>query len=301
MAAPIPFVHDTDVAYGRAIEVSPLIRRIVARNPGPFTYTGTGTYIVGRGRVAVIDPGPDDPDHIAALTEALRGETVTHILVTHTHRDHSPGAAALKQAVGAATHGHGPHATPPADHGVAIEEGVDHGFAPDESLRHGDTVTGPGWTLEAVHTPGHTANHMCFALREEAALLTGDHVMGWSTTVVAPLDGDMGHYMDSLRLVMARAPKTLWPTHGAPVRNVAPFLKAFLQHRLDREAEVAAALAAGLTRIGDIVARLYRGLDPRLHGAAALSVHAHLLHLINTRQAASDAPGDMQADFYPRS
>src|SRR5579864_5559789 len=199
MAVEIPFRREVTFDYGIADRVSPLIRRVVARNPSPFTFKGTGTYIVGHGQVAVIDPGPDLAAHVDAILDALRGETVTHIVVTHTHLDHSPAAAALKQATGAKTYGFGPHGSGRAEDrtgvGGVTEEGGDHAFRPDIAMREGDAVQRPGWRLEAVHTPGHTSNHLCFALAEERALFSGDHVMGWSTSVIAPPDGDMRAYM----------------------------------------------------------------------------------------------------------
>ena len=194
----VPFVHEQSVAYGVAARVSPLVRRVVADNPSAFTYHGTGTYIIGHGEVAVVDAGPADPRHVEAILEATRGETITHQLVTHTHSDHSPATAPLKAASGASTWAFGPHGSGRATGEVVVEEGGDMDFRPDHKVRHGDVIAGKGWTVECVFTPGHTSNHMCFALREERALFSGDHVMGWSTTVVAPPDGDMAAYMRSL-------------------------------------------------------------------------------------------------------
>ena len=216
----IPFVRELDVDYGRADAVSPLIRRVIAANPGPFTFTGTGTYIVGRdgagAGVAVIDPGPPDDAHLAALLTAVQGQRVSHVLVTHTHRDHSPLARPFARAVGAPVLA----ARPPArvvHASGALDEDDDEGFAPDEILSGGEVLAGDGWTMEAMATPGHASNHMAFVLREENALFSGDHVMGWSTTVVAPPDGDMTAYMASLDAVIARGFSTIWPTHGAPI------------------------------------------------------------------------------------
>ena len=274
--------------YGRLEQVSPLIRRIVARNPGPFTFLGTGTYVVGRGRVAVIDPGPDLASHVAALLSGLAGESVSHILITHTHLDHSPAAAALQAATGAPTYGFGPHGR----RGETGESGADLDFTPDHRLADGDSVAGPGWRLEALHTPGHASNHLCFALPEEQALFSGDHVMGWSTTVVSPPDGDMGDYYASLDRVAARSFGRLWPTHGPPVTEVAPFLQAYKAHRLAREGQVLEQLAQGRERIAEMVPIIYADVDSRLHPAAAHSMLAHLIHLVRTGRAASDgAPG----------
>jgi glyoxylase-like metal-dependent hydrolase (beta-lactamase superfamily II) len=284
----IPYVRDIDVAYGRCDAVSPLIRRVIARNPGPFTFTGTGTYIVGRGSVAVIDPGPDLPEHLEALRRALDGERVSDIVVTHTHNDHSPLSRPLADATGARVWGRPAPAV--RDDASFMDEAHDHAFAPDRLADDGDRIEGPGWTLEAIATPGHASNHVCYALAEETALFSGDHVMGWSTTVVSPPDGDMGDYYASLDKIAARAFSTLWPTHGPPVTDVAPFLAAYKAHRLARENQILERLAAGQTRIRDMVPVMYADVDPRLHPAAAHSVLAHLIHLVRTGVAASDGP-----------
>jgi len=207
MAVEIPFNRSPDLPPGEARQVSPLIRRIVAPNPSAFTFHGTGTYIVGRGKVAVIDPGPMIESHLQAILDALPGESVSHILVTHTHLDHSPLARPLQRATGAPVWGCGPHGNGKHERGVKVEEGGDMAFAPDRQLAHGDVVEGAGWTMEAVHTPGHTSNHLCFALREETALFTGDHVMGWSTSVVGPPGGDVDRYLDSLGKLLAEHPE----------------------------------------------------------------------------------------------
>ncbi|MDE2485755.1 MAG: MBL fold metallo-hydrolase, partial [Alphaproteobacteria bacterium] len=210
----IPYVRKLDFAYGRSDQVSPLIRRVIANNPGPFTFLGTGTYIVGRGEVAVIDPGPDDDAHLEAILAAVQGERVTAIVITHHHSDHSPLAGPLKERTGAPIYGCAVTAHAEDDGAVRMEAGHDLGFAPDVSLCDGGTVAGPGWTLEAIPTPGHTSNHLCYALPEENACFTGDHIMGWSTTVITPPDGDMTDYLESLRRIRARGFSTLWPTHG---------------------------------------------------------------------------------------
>ena len=216
MAVDIPFRRDFAYDYGKLEPVAPGIRRIIARNPGPFTFRGTGTYVVGEGQVAVIDPGPDLPEHVEALLMDLAGEEVTHILVTHTHRDHSPAAAAVKEATGAPTYGFGPHAG--GRRGEAgVEEGGDWDFTPDIVVKDGDEIAGNGWRFEAVHTPGHTSNHLCFALPDQGILFSGDHVMGWSTSVIAPPDGDMASYMASLDKLLGRRDAVYWPTHGPAI------------------------------------------------------------------------------------
>jgi glyoxylase-like metal-dependent hydrolase (beta-lactamase superfamily II) len=293
----IPFVREIEFEYGRCDPVSPLIRRVIADNPGPFTYVGTGTYIVGHGVVAVIDPGPDLDGHLQALLAALEGERVSHILVTHHHADHSPLARPLAEATGAIIHGRRAPRLAAMASNLALEAGEDEGFRPDVEIADGDVFAGPGWTLRAVTTPGHTSNHVCFALQEENALFSGDHVMGWSTTVITPPDGDMGDYFDSLDKVKALDFDTLWPTHGAPVRDVAPFLQAYADHRRAREAQILAALAAGQTRIKAMVPSLYAAVDPRLHPAAAMSVLAHVLLLVREGRVICDGPAGLDADY----
>ena len=296
-AAVIPFVRDFEFAYGRCDRVSPLIRRVVAENPGPFTFTGTGTYIVGHGTVAVIDPGPPMAAHLDALIAALSGETVSHILVTHTHADHSPLAQPLAEALGGV-----PilAAEPPrltAGDDKTGEEGADLSFRPSVILTGGERIEGPGWAIEALATPGHASNHMAFALLEENALFPGDHIMGWSTTVVMPPDGDMDAYLDSLERVRQTGFATLWPTHGPPVTDVAPFLLAYRDHRLAREAQIVARLEAGDRTIAEMVPVLYATVDRRLWPAASLSVLAHLIRLARhgivawTSSGEGDLPG----------
>jgi len=302
----IPYVQQFDFAYGRCDQVSPLIQRVIADNPGPFTFTGTGTYIVGRdmpgARVAVIDPGPEDEAHLHALLRAVKGRTVSHILVTHTHRDHAPLSRALAEAVGGApilaAKPHGPtvHAFDAIDQ-AAMDEDDDADFKADIILSDGDRIEGDGWTLEAMATPGHASNHMAFVLREENALFSGDHVMGWSTTVVAPPDGDMTAYMASLERVLARGFSTLWPTHGPAITQVAPFLKAYRHHRLEREAQIMARLAAGDETIAEMVPALYAAVDPRLWPAASLSVLAHLIALVDRGLVAATPQPVLEARY----
>jgi glyoxylase-like metal-dependent hydrolase (beta-lactamase superfamily II) len=288
----IPFDRSFSAPYGESVRVSPLIARVLANNPGPFTFKGTGVYIVGERDVAVIDPGPLIAEHVDALKRALEGKRVSHILVTHTHSDHSPAAAPLKEWSGAKTYAFGPHGSGKADDGVKVEEGGDRDFVPDVRVKDGDVISGNGFAFECVYTPGHTSNHMCFALAEEKALFTGDHVMGWSTTVVTPPDGDMAQYMASLRKLQARDDAILYPTHGGPVRAPAPFLQAYVDHRREREAQILAAIRDGVSTIPDMVARIYADVDKRLHPAAARSVLAHLIQLEQEGRVVGEGAGN---------
>ena len=292
----IPYVRDIQFEYGACDQVSPLIRRVVANNPGPFTYVGTGTYIVGRGEVAVIDPGPAMDEHLEAILAATAGERITHIVVTHHHLDHSPLAAPLKARTGATVYGCPlGHAVEAAE--VQMEAGEDEAFRPDVVVCGGGVLQGKGWTLEAIPTPGHTSNHICYALAEENALFCGDHIMGWSTTVISPPDGDMGAYFRSLELIKARGFDVLWPTHGPPVTDVQPFIEAYIAHRRAREAQILAQLAEGRTRIKEMVPILYKDVDPRLHPAAAHSVLGHMIQLVREgRVLTSGAPG-LDSDY----
>ena len=296
MPVEIPFLREFSFEYGRLEPVAPGVRRILARNPSPFTFKGTGTYVVGHGEVAVIDPGPDLDDHVAALLAGLEGEQVTHILITHTHRDHSPAAKALKAVTGAPTYGFGPHAGGRRGD-TAVEEGGDWDFTPDVRVRDGDEIDGAGWRFEAVHTPGHTSNHLCFALPEEGILFSGDHVMGWSTSVVAPPDGDMSAYMGSLDKLLGRSDQVYWPTHGPAILAPQPHVRAFLAHRREREAGILDCLAGGPRHIVEIVPKLYIGLAPGLHRAAGRSVHAHLLDLVSRGVVAADGPATIEAIY----
>lgn len=299
----IPYVREFDFAWGRRDQVSPLIQRVIAENPGPFTFTGTGTYIIGRdapgAAVAVIDPGPPDDRHLDALIRAVAGRRVSHILVTHTHRDHSPLARPFARAVG------DPPilAARPPERTIHAsgdsEEGDDDAFTPDIELSDGQTITGDGWTLEVLATPGHASNHLAFALIEENALFCGDHVMGWSTTVVAPPDGNMGDYLASLDRVIAREFSTLFPTHGAPITDPAPFLAAYRAHRLERERQILDRMAAGDRTIAAMVPVLYNAVDRRLWPAASLSVLAHLIKLIDDGLVSADPGATLDAIYAP--
>jgi glyoxylase-like metal-dependent hydrolase (beta-lactamase superfamily II) len=291
MSDDIPFDKNFQLPPGQAEEVAPGIRRLVAPNPGPFTFTGTVTYILGRGQVAIIDPGPDDQRHVDAILSAIKGEEVAHIFVTHTHRDHSPATAPVKAATGATVYAEGPHrAARPLHIGEAkrLDSGGDQNFMPDHRLRDGDVIEGEGWTLEAVATPGHTANHMAFALRGSDILFSGDHVMGWSTSIVAPPDGSMRDYMNSLEKLRARSEDMYLPGHGPAVRDARRFVRHFVQHRKAREAAILRRLGRQPTDIPTIVSEVYAGLDPRLTGAAGLSVLAHIEDLVTRGVVATD-------------
>ena len=290
----IPYVRDIEIEYGRCDQVSPLIRRVTANNPGPFTFKGTGTYIVGQGEVAVIDPGPAMDEHLQAIMAATAGETITHIFVTHHHLDHSPLAAPLKARTGATIYGCAVAShDEEEDGGVKMEAGHDLSFKPEVSLCGGGRViSGPGWTMEAIATPGHTSNHICFALREENACFSGDHIMGWSTTVITPPDGDMTDYLKSLDEIRRRRFDVMWPTHGPPIRDVDAFIAAYAEHRQERLDQLTTALKAGPARIRDLVPRLYADVDSRLHPAAARSMLGGMIHLVRQGILATDGePG----------
>ncbi|MDJ0767982.1 MAG: MBL fold metallo-hydrolase [Ilumatobacter sp.] len=316
MAGP-EFLALDEVEYGRVDQVSPQIRRVIAENPSKFTYRGTGTYLVGRGDVVVIDPGPRLESHRRALEQALDGERVRAILVTHCHADHSPLSTWLRDVSGAPTIAFGPHPRPdpavvadvPADElepasdagdradagapaGVVIEESTDHDFRPTDAVVDGDVVvSGRGLTITAVHTPGHTSNHTCWAFAEEETLFTGDHVMGWSTTVVSPPDGDMAAYFASLRGVADRDDRVLWPTHGPCRTDGRRYVESLLVHREEREAAIVRALAAGPTTVPAIVEVLYADVRRELHKPARRSVWAHLVKLVAEGRAAVEAGG----------
>lgn len=260
---------------GKLLSLTRRVRRIVANNPGAMTFTGTCTYVVGQGEVAVIDPGPDLPQHIAALLDALLHERVTHILVTHTHRDHCGAAAALKAATGARLVGCAAYTAP--EHAAEVLENAHEPlYAPDAVMADGDVIAGRDFTLESVATPGHTGNHLSFALAAEKALFSGDHVMAWSTSVIIPPDGGMSDYMASLEKLQHRSETIYWPGHGAPVQEPQAYLAALVRHRRRREASILAELAKGPASVAELVAAIYRQLDPALHAAARLSVTAHL-------------------------
>jgi glyoxylase-like metal-dependent hydrolase (beta-lactamase superfamily II) len=287
----IPFDKSFDLPPGKVEEVVPGVRRLLANNPSPFTFRGTLSYIVGRGQVAVIDPGPLDEAHIAALLDAVREDTVTHIFVTHTHRDHSPAVPRIKAATGALVLAEGPHrAARPLHVGEAprLDASNDIEFRPDRALADGEIVGGSGWTIEAVATPGHTANHMAYAFKEANVLFSGDHVMAWSTPIVAPPDGAMSDYMASLDKLALRPEPIYLPGHGGPVREAPRFVRYYIRHRQAREASILRRLAKGEADIPAIVRAIYIGLDSRLIKAAGLSVLAHLEDLVTRGLVATD-------------
>ncbi|NNC59343.1 MAG: MBL fold metallo-hydrolase [Erythrobacter sp.] len=256
----------------------PLVGRILAPNPSPYTFTGTQSYIVGtEGEVAVIDPGPAEPDHIDAIVNAIGDDKLVAIMCTHTHRDHSPAAAPLAKLTGAPIVGCAPLVI--ATDLPRADEAFDTSYAPDRVLEDGEAMTGRGWTLRAVHTPGHTSNHLCFALEETSALFTGDHVMGWSTSVVIPPDGDMGHYMDSLDRLYQREDRVYYSAHGAPITKPRQLVRGMIGHRRQRENQIMRHLGDKPLQLPDFIPLMYKGLDPRLDKAAQMSVLAHLIDL----------------------
>lgn len=299
----LAFNRDFDVVYGRPERLSGLVRRVACANASPFTFKGTVSYIVGEGEVAIIDPGPDDGDHLRALLDAIGGETVSHIVVTHSHRDHCELVARLKAATGAVVCGYGPKVGAgrlgPASGDVTLDAAADAGFQPDLHLAHRDVISGRGWTLEAVHTPGHTSDHLALALPEENTLFSGDHVMAWSTSVIAPPDGSMAEYMASLRLLLDREEQVYWPGHGPAVEAPRRFVRALIAHRQMREAAIFDRIRRGDRTVLEIVRAVYADLDPRLHRAAAISALAHVEHLVAQGKVQAKGPLSLETEFRP--
>jgi glyoxylase-like metal-dependent hydrolase (beta-lactamase superfamily II) len=276
------------------------VRRVTAPNAGPFTFHGTNTYLIGERQIAVLDPGPADPDHIAALLRAAGDARIRHILVSHTHRDHSPGARLLQAATGAPVLAEGPHrAARPLRDGedAASDAAADLEFRPDELLANGAVVETGDYRIETVATPGHTANHLAFALPGAGILFPGDHVMGWSTTVVAPPDGSMRDFMASLDRLLDRTEQLYLPAHGGAVRDPRAFVRALRTHRKLREAAILKRIEAGDRTIPVIVDRIYDGLDPRLAGAARLSTLAHIEDLLERGLVEADRPADLASVY----
>jgi len=263
---------------GELMPLSTLVARVLAPNPSPFTFTGTQTYVVGKADVAVIDPGPADPAHLDTLLRIIDDRPVRAILCTHTHRDHSPASGPLAKATGASVIGCAPLVLD--DDGPRADAAFDPDYAPDRILIDDEAIWGDGWTLAAVATPGHTSNHLCFALHEEKALFTGDHVMGWSTSVISPPDGDMAAYMASMQKLLGRDDVVYYPAHGDPVENPQRWVRSMMGHRKHREGQILRHLRAhDAASIPEMVEKMYKGVDPRLHGAAGRSVLAHLIDL----------------------
>lgn len=294
------FKHDFSAHYGEAERMSPLVTRILCENPSPYTYTGTGTYLVGNGKnLAVIDPGPIMASHGDALLAAIGDKTLSHILVTHTHMDHSPLSGWLQQKTGAPIHAFGAHGAGRKGglDGEDVEAGADKSFKPDVLLKDGDQIKGDGWTVKAVHTPGHTANHLCFHLQDENTLFVGDHIMGWATTVIAPPDGDMEDYLASLKRVIDLKVDKLAPTHGPWVDKPDRFIRGIITHRRMREGQILGCLEKGPRTIDMLVSEMYKGVDPRLHPAAARSVLAHLIALVDGGRVQCDGQPTLNATY----
>lgn len=287
MASP-RFLSEFEPRYGECVQVARGVQRVVARNPSKFTAWGTGTYLVGDDQLAVVDPGPDDAAHIGALMAAIGERTVTHILVTHTHADHSPATAAIKDATGAPSYGFGPH---PLDADQLAEEHGDLDFVPDVTVGDGEVIIGRGFTFECLHTPGHISNHLCFAERSRGCLFSGDHVMGWSTTVISPPAGDVADYLASLRRLSTRDERVYYPTHGPPIADPRRFVAELIDHRLHREAQILERLAVAPATVDELVAGMYAEVRAELHEPAARSVTAHLLALERDRRVRPDADG----------
>ncbi len=295
------FRESFEPQYGKAIDVAPGIQRMTVNNPGPFTFHGTNTYIIGEDVVAIIDPGPEDEDHFNALLEAVKGRRVSHIFVSHTHADHSPLAIRLKEATGAAVLAEGPHRSARRLHigeQNPLDASADHDFQPDEALKDGDIVHGQGWSLEAVYSPGHTANHMAFALKNSDFLFSADHVMAWATSIVAPPDGAMVDYMKSLEILLARPETIYFPGHGGRLERAHKFVRALRAHRKMREAAVLDRIFKGDRLIPSMVKVIYRDTDSRLHGAAALSVMAHIEDLVARGKVLTDGPVAIDGEFH---
>lgn len=298
----LKFKEQFDPAYGSAVSLSPLVSRVTAPNGGPFTYKGTNTYLIGTETLAILDPGPIIEEHLKTIDEAVAGRPVSHIIVTHTHMDHSPSATQLANKYGAKIYAEGEHR---AARDLFIGEvnpldaSSDKDFKPDLILKDGEIVEGDGWSLETVFTPGHTANHTAFSLREENTLFSGDHVMAWSTSIVAPPDGSMEEFMQSLETLMTRDEHVYYPGHGGRVENPNAFVRGLKNHRLMREAAILERLKKGDRTIREIVAVLYRDVNPKLHGAAALSVLAHLEDLVSRQQARCETVPSIKAIFMP--
>lgn len=296
----IEFDTAFEPAHGEAVEVAADVLRITVNNPGPFTFHGTNSYVVGRDTLAVIDPGPEDEDHLRALLKAIDGRPVSHIFVSHTHVDHSPLTARLKEATGAAVLAEGPHRPArPLRIGETnpLDASADTGFIPDRALADDELVAGDGWALRAIHTPGHTANHLAFALEGSGILFSADHVMAWATSIVAPPDGAMSDYMNSLDRLLERDDRMFLPGHGGPVATPAAFMRGLKAHRKMRERAIVERLRTGDRTIAEMVAAIYRDTDPRLHGAAGLSVLAQIEDLVGRGVVKADGEPSLDSVY----
>lgn len=288
--------------YGKPVELSKGIVRVTVNNPSAFTFHGTNSYIVGRDTLAIVDPGPVDEAHYQALLAAIAGRPVSHIFVSHTHRDHSPLAERLKNELGAKTVAEGPHRPARPYHAGEVnvlEASADTDFTPDIVLADGETVEGDGWALQGLHTPGHAANHMAFGLKGTDILFSADHVMAWATSIVAPPDGSMSDYMASLEKLLARDDHVYLPGHGGAVTKPAAFVRGLRAHRKMRERAVFQRILQGDRTIGDMVKAIYRDTDPRLHGAAALSVLAHLEDLVGRGEIVTEGDPSLDNIYQP--
>ena len=303
------FLTEESPTYGVVQSVSPMVRRIVAKNPSKFTYHGTGTYIIGNpngNELAVIDPGPRDDAHLAALLDVIGNKNVSHILVTHTHPDHSPLATSLSEITSAPTYGFGKHplAASKKSNDEATQDGLegkgDTEFVPDVEIGNGDVIVGEGFTFESLHTPGHISNHLCFSLEEESTLFTGDHVMGWSTTVILAPDGNLSHYLSNLRRLLERSEMIYRPTHGPAIENPLPFVNSLIEHREERTTQIIAAIKKEPKTVKELVDDIYSGLDESLYKAAGSSVYAHLLDLARIGVVSAEPDLDMNAEWRVR-
>lgn len=289
-------MQDFDPPYGEIENITDNLRRITAPNPAPYTFKGTGTYIIGHGHVAIVDPGPNIEAHIDAILTTLKHEKITHILVTHNHKDHSPAARPLSKLCGAKIYAYDVMNQQYTD--VDAEEGIDKEFSPDVIIKDGDIIEGENWTIEAVHTPGHLSNHLCFSYLQEQALFTGDHIMGWSTTIISPPDGNMQDYLDSLEKLMDRDEKIYYPTHGLPIENPKQFVRQLHGHRLRRDKEIIRALEQGATTIDKIVQIVYSNIDQKLHLAASRTIYAHLIRLVDIGKLSTDNTPTEISQYY---
>jgi glyoxylase-like metal-dependent hydrolase (beta-lactamase superfamily II) len=291
------FRTEMEFAYGVPRELAAGVTRVVANNPSVFTFKGTNTYILGKAELAIVDPGPDDPAHFNAVMAGVAGRKVSHILITHTHRDHVDGLERMAEATGATVCGYGRTSTTPGETKTSPSgtEFVDQSFVPDRALQDSETVAGADWAVEALHTPGHAPDHLCFAMADQGILFSGDHVMGWNTSVVAPPEGNMADYLASLERLVARHDRVYFPGHGGRVENPVRFAKAFLIHRRNREAAILASVRAGNETIADVVAHIYKDIDPRLVRAASMSVLAHIEHLVARDLISTDNPPQLES------